>query len=334
MIGTRWDADNTSPVFSLTHASGFSKHSRAQLTAMCDLDLEKARWSAEHWGALTYYTDPRALFSAHKIDVAVVATSSEARWEIIEAALTGGVKVLVIEKPLATTLAESRKLISAIDTAGTKAIINYSRNWDPSMLALRDRIRAGEMGALQRITGTYGKGISNNGSHMIDLCSFLCDARPKRARSLGSPLDYEEAAWSSYKDRAFDAQVEFELKNGNQVLLTMLATDHNAFTCFDLRIIGRQALCEISKGGRNIHFALIEADTNYIGYSIPGKALPQPARLLEAMDLMVDEALRLAAGEIQSSSCDANKAFFSASAVDAINRSADGRGCWLDVSLP
>lgn len=334
LIGAQWDAEVTSSAFSLTHAAGFSKNPRARLAAMCDKDADKARQAAERWGAQASYGDPRALFAGHKIDVAVVAASSAARWEVIEPALAAGVRVLVIEKPLATTLDESRKLASAIDAAGAKSIINFSRHWDPSMGALRERIRADDMGALQRLIGTYGKGITNNGSHMIDLCAFLCDAKPVRARSLGSLLDAAEAGWSSGKDRAWDAQVEFERKDGSRVQLTMLATDQSAFTCFELRLIGRQAICDIGKGGRSIVYTEIEDDPNYIGYRIPGEAVPQPARALEAMDWMVDEALRLAAGQIQTSSCDAHNALLTALTVDAINCSAQGDGHWKEFALP
>ncbi len=334
LIGSQWDQEKTSPLFSLTHAAGFSKNPRARLAAMCDQDAEKALRAAQRWGALASYTDPRILFAVHKIDVAVVAASSLARWEVIEPALAAGVKVLVIEKPLATTIDESLKLASAINKAGARSIINFSRHWDPSMRVLRERISSGEMGKLQRLVGTYGKGITNNGSHMIDLCTFLCDAKPIRARSLGSPLDASEAGWSSGKDRALDAQVEFECKDGSRLQLTMLATDQSAFTCFELRIIGRRAICEMSKGGRSIVYTEIGDDPNYVGYHIPGEAVPQPARALEAMDWMVDEVIRISAGEIQASSCDADNALLTALTVEAINRSAQGAGRWQEVAFP
>jgi hypothetical protein len=52
------------------------------------------------------------------------------------------------------------------------------------------------------------------------------------------------------------------------------------------------------------------------------------------MDLMVDEVLRLAAGEIQASSCDADNALLTALTVEAINRSAQGEGRWHEIAFP
>ena len=63
--------------------------------------------------------------------------------------------------------------------------------------------------------------------------------------------------------------MEFERQDGNRIQLTMLATDQSAFTCFELRVIGRQAICEMSKGGRSIVYAEIKEDPNYAGYRIP-----------------------------------------------------------------
>jgi predicted dehydrogenase len=333
LIGAQWDAKDSSSEFSLTHAAGFSKNPRAQLVAMCDNDMDKARHSAARWGAKAVYDDPRTLFAEQEIDVAVVATTSAVRRQVIEPGLDAGVKVFVIEKPLAISLKEGRALAAAIDAAGAKSIINFSRHWDPSMAALRERIRTDCMGPLQRLVGTYGKGVTHNGSHMVDLCAFLCDASPVRARSLGSPLGAAEADWSNGRDRAWDAQVEFRRQDGGRIQLTMLATDQSAFTCFELRVIGSKLICDIRKGGRAISYTEIMADPNYAGYHIPGEATPQPACSLEAMDWMVDEAIRLAAGEISTSSCDARNALLTACTVEAINRSAQADGLWQEVAL-
>ncbi|MGZ5006584.1 MAG: Gfo/Idh/MocA family protein [Methylobacter sp.] len=331
LIGAQWDAAVQQPSASLTHAAGFSKHPDACLVAVCDQDKQKAEQAAQRRQARAY-TDPIQLFTENSIDLAVVATSSAARWSVIEAALTAKVKVLVIEKPLASTLAESRKLVDAIDAAGIKTVVNFSRHWDPSMRELRRRLDHGEFGPIQRIVGTYGKGISNNGSHMIDLVAFLFNAKPLRARSLGSPLNSSEANWSAGKDRAFDAQIVYADEAGQQFHLTMLATDQSAFTCFELRVIGSNALFEIALGGRKLTYTPVRDDPNYAGYTIPGDPVNMPARALEAMDTMVDEALQLVLGRIDASSCDVHAALLTALTVEAVNLSELESGRWIEIA--
>ncbi|WP_333874410.1 Gfo/Idh/MocA family protein [Methylobacter sp.] len=331
LIGAQWDAFVQQPSVSLTHAAGFSKHPDACLVAVCDQNIQKTEQAAQRWGARAY-TDQDRLFAENPVDVAVIATSSAARWSVVKAALAANVKVLVIEKPLASTLAESRKLVAEIDAAGIKSVVNFSRHWDPSMRRLRDSLSQGEFGPIQRIVGTYGKGISNNGSHMIDLVAFLCNAKPVKARALGSPLEPGEALWSSGKDRALDAQIVFADAAGKQFHLTMIATDQTAFTCFELRVIGTRAFCELALGGRKITYTPVRDDPHYAGYTIPGEPEAQSARGMEAMDRMADEALQLALGRIGESSCDVHTALLTALTVEAVNLSESEGGSCIEIA--
>lgn len=331
LIGTQWDAGTTN-TYSLTHAAGFRKNPGAHLIALCDRDPEKVEKAAQIWKVENTYTDPKEMFAEVPIDIAVVASSTSARWTIIEAALLANIKVLVIEKPLASTIEESQKLVTAINATGVKTIVNYSRHWDPSMHQLRNDIRAGKLGSIQRLIGIYGKGLSNNGSHMIDLVAFLLDAAPLKARALGSVLPSKEAHWSDGRDRTWDAQIEYIDQNWVTTNLTMLGTDTTAFTCFELRIIGTRSIWELKEGGRKILCASLQPDAHYAGYTVPGEPHRQPARATEAMDQMTLEAVQLARGEISHSTCDAQTALRTALTVQTILQSAQQNGGWLDLA--
>jgi predicted dehydrogenase len=331
LIGTEWDRIAPVDAPTLTHARAFSQNTRALLVALCDRDGDRARSAAKYWQVAHAYTDPRQLFDEQDIDVAVIATSSSARWSVIEPALSAGVKVLVIEKPLAATVEESRRLVTALDATGTRSLVNYSRNWDPSMRELKDRISAGAMSRVQRVVATYGKGICNNGSHMIDLTGFLCSAYPVRARALGSPFHVSEADWSPTGERAWDAQVELIDASGAIINLTLLGTDQRAFTCFELRVIGHKAMFELSMGGRRLNWTELQDDPNFAGYVVPAPAVEVLPRYLEAMQEMADEAVRLAVGDITKVSCDAHSALRTALAVEAIQRSAQRDGQWITL---
>lgn len=331
LIGAQWDADADASKPSLTHANAFSRHPGSTVTAFCDHDPAKAAAAAARWGG-TAYSDPAALFAEQAIDLAVVAASSAARWAVVAPALAAQVKVLVIEKPLAPTLGEAMRLAAAIESAGIRSVVNFSRHWDPSMVALREQIAAGEYGAVERLVGTYGKGVANNGSHMIDLAAFLCKARPQQARALGSPLDAGESDWCGGIDRAVDAQVSLVTPDGTPIELTMLGTDQRNFTCFELRLIGSKGIFDMALGGRRLARTPLQADPDYAGYTIPGTPQALPARALESLDRMADEALRLARGEIDAPSCDAATALRTAQTVEAINLSAREGGRWVALS--
>lgn len=325
-IGSRWDAPGSEAHAaggpSLTHAAAFGRRADAQVVAFCDSEPDRAAQAVAAWGRGQAYTDAAALFAAQPVDLAVIATHSSVRREVVATALAAGVRHFVIEKPLATTLGEARALVQDLHAAGARALVNYSRHWDPALAELRARIDAGQMGRLQRLVALYGKGLANSASHMIDLVGLLCRARPVRVRALGSPLPTAEADWSQGLDPAVDAQVVFETADGRPLQLDLLATDTNAFTCFELKLVGSAAICEIRLGGRRIEWQAITDDPHFAGYRIPGPREILPARNLETLDRMADEALALARGQIDHASCDAANALDTAATVAAIRRAA------------
>jgi predicted dehydrogenase len=331
LIGTEWDRATSTNASALTHAGAFSRNKRARLVALCDQDGARARSAAQYWSVDYFYSDPIKMFAEQNIDVVVISAPSNVRWPLIELAIAARVKVVVIEKPLATSLEESRRIVAAMDLAGVRSIVNYSRNWDPSMRDLRRRIGLGEMGRLQRIVATYGKGISNNGSHLIDLTGYLCGAKPFRARALGTPLDENEAVWSTSGERAWDAQVEFIDAKGFITNLTLLGTDQRAFTCFEIKIIGQKAMFDLSMGGRRLNWIRLQDDPNFESYIVPAPAVPLSSRYLEAMQEMVDEAIKIAKGEITNVSCDAHSALRTAMVVEAIQLSSQDDGRWISL---
>lgn len=334
LIGSRWDMPGEAAAGgpSLTHAAAFSRQADARIVAFCDADAGKAREAASHWDRGQAFGDARALFDAVPVDLAVVATHSTVRREVIHQALAAGVRTLVIEKPLATTLAEARQVARDLAAHGAVALVNYGRHWDPALAEVRQRIAAGALGRVQRLVGLYGKGLANNGSHMIDLVGLLLDARPVAVRSLGSPLRADEAAWSAGADPAIDAQVRYQDRQGNVAQLDLLATEAAAFSCFELRLIGSDAICEIRLGGRCIEWLPVVADPNFAGYRVPGARETLAVRPLQSMDRMAVEALALARRQIGVASCDARSALATAATVDALQRcSQQPNPSWVPI---
>jgi len=331
LIGTEWDRTTNANSPALTHAGAFSRNKRARLVALCDQDEDRARSAAKHWQVDHFYSDPIKMFAELKIDVVVVSAPSTVRWSVIEPAITSRVKVIVIEKPLATSIDESRRIVNAMSDAGVLSVINYSRNWDPSMRELKSRIALGEMGRVQRVVAMYGKGLGNNGSHLIDLTGYLLGGEPFRVRALGSPIDEGEADWSKTQERAWDAQVEYVDDKGCITNLTLLGTDQRCFTCFELKVIGRKSIFDLSMGGRRQNWTDLQEDPNFEGYTVPAPATALIPRYLESMQEMVKEVIQIAAGENTKVGCDALAALRTAITVEAIQLSAKEDGKWITL---
>lgn len=332
LIGALWDSPETSQAYSLTHAAGFSKHPACTLLAFCDADLAKAQAACQRWNVPHAYDEVVRMLDETAPDIVVIAASSASRLALLLPVLNARVKLVIIEKPLATSLAECRAVVAAIEQSQSMALVNYSRHWDQSLLDLRARIVAGEWGQIQRLQAWYGKGLSNNASHMIDLVGILCGAQPHRVRARATPLPGHEAAWSEGKDPALDAQIIYRCTDGREIQLDLLALDHTAFTCFELRLVMREALLEIALGGRQIRLSTIIDDPHYAHYRIPGEPTLLPSANLQAMDQMVAEAIALVQGQHARPSCDAQMALHTALTVAAIKDSLAQQEAWLEIA--
>src|SRR2546423_12419367 len=107
-----------------------------EFAAVCDIDEERARTVAAERNAKPT-TDWRELIGS--VDAVSLAVPTEAHAEIACALLEAGVHVLV-EKPIARTLAEADQLIAA--AAKTRAIlqVGHAERFNPALLALRPHV--------------------------------------------------------------------------------------------------------------------------------------------------------------------------------------------------
>jgi predicted dehydrogenase len=325
-VGSQWDEDRPAGTPALTHAAAFQRASRASLVALCDPDPERLASAARARGVSRQYTSSAALFGELVPDIAIIATPTAVRREPIEAALQAGVATLVCEKTIASSLEEGRELAERLGSA--KVFINYLRRWDKAMRDWRARIARGELGKLQRAVGWYGKGLFNNGTHLIDLVLFLAGASALRARAGARRLDSGEADWNKGADPTFDAEVVFP-----DFVLTLLGTDHRHATVFELDLLGTDGRLRISEGGRRLEAWAAKSDPVTPGYRVLQPARAGEPGLQHAMETLAEEAVSASLGENVTPMCAPQDALASLAIADAIRRSAAAGGAWQDIQV-
>jgi len=141
-------------------------------------------------------------------DLAVIATYSDSHADHACAAMAAGAHVFV-EKPLATTVADARRVVETAQRLGRKLVVGYILRHHPSWVRLIAEARA--MGgpyvfrlnlnqqstgpawqthkALMRTTSP----IVDCGVHYVDVMCQITDARPLRVRGMGLRLSDEIA---------------------------------------------------------------------------------------------------------------------------------------------
>ena len=167
-IGSGADGPDSSEF--LTHAHAVVKNPSLELCALVDTDGERAEAEAGRWNT-NVYTDIEQMFAIERPDVVVIATPDDTHTQILEHVLTKDIKLVVLEKPVATNDAEAEKL-SKLKTH-VPIVVNFRRRFDPTVIGLADSLRREEHGRIVSAHGTYVRGILHNGSHMLDLARLL-----------------------------------------------------------------------------------------------------------------------------------------------------------------
>jgi predicted dehydrogenase len=135
------------------HARGVVAHGD-ELVAVANHREESALAFADRYGIPRVTTDWEALAADPGVDAAIVATPNALHAPQSEALLRNG-KHVMVEKPMATTVAECERMIAAARAGGASLMVAHCWRFRDEVIALRDRIAAGELGEVVKTRG-YG----------------------------------------------------------------------------------------------------------------------------------------------------------------------------------
>ena len=126
------------------HLRVISELDGAHLAAVCDQDAGLLE-SASHKYSVPGYRTWDEMLAAEQLDAAVVAVPTKYHSEAGLAAIAKGLHLLV-EKPIASTLAEGRKLVSAARSANVMLAVGHIERFNPAVRELSRRLNEGEGG--------------------------------------------------------------------------------------------------------------------------------------------------------------------------------------------
>jgi predicted dehydrogenase len=136
------------------HARAVLAHPAGELVAVANWRPDSAAKLAERHDILRATTDWEALAAAPEVDAAIVATPNAFHAPQAIALLRNG-KHVMVEKPMATTVAECDAMVEASEQSGASLMVAHCWRFREEVVALRDRIAAGELGEVVKTRG-YG----------------------------------------------------------------------------------------------------------------------------------------------------------------------------------
>ena len=129
-----------------------SVHARAVAVA----DATPARQTLASSRGIKVYDTIDAMLADPGVDAVLVATPTAMHFEHVTTALTAGKHVLV-EKPMALDLEQSRKLVEDAERRGLLLSVFHNRRWDLDYLTLKQAVDAGSFGKIINVESRLGQ---------------------------------------------------------------------------------------------------------------------------------------------------------------------------------
>jgi myo-inositol 2-dehydrogenase / D-chiro-inositol 1-dehydrogenase len=128
-----------------------ARHPQVDFIGLADVKPERLKLVGDKVKADFVTADYRELLARPEVTAAIIATDEHLHGDPILAAVERGLS-LMIEKPLATELAESERVLKAIQASGVDAVVGYTQRFRRRWLTAKEKVRTGQLGDVTLVT--------------------------------------------------------------------------------------------------------------------------------------------------------------------------------------
>jgi predicted dehydrogenase len=140
---------------------------------IAEIDPDRAKLVAEKVGADFVTDDYQKLLARPELTAVIVSTDEHLHVEPILAAVERGL-AMMIEKPLATDLGDSARVLKAIEAKGVDAVVGYTQRFRQRWLVAKEKVGNGELG---QVTMATSRGFMNR---LVALDNYKRTPDPKK----------------------------------------------------------------------------------------------------------------------------------------------------------
>ena len=137
------------------------------VVALCDRHDEKLQATGDRFGIARRYQDLAAMIRQEQPELVDIVTQPTIRSSIVEQAVDAGAPAVLIEKPIALTPSEARRL-AALGHDRLIAV-NTQYQWMPHWQRFWELLAAGGLGPVRMLRASTGVHLLEQGPHILDL---------------------------------------------------------------------------------------------------------------------------------------------------------------------
>ena len=206
---------------------GVEHTGNSEVVALVTSHEQKAAKVGEKYGIekVVSYEEYGDLLRSGEIDAAYLATPNFDHVELALETLDAGIHLL-LEKPMAVSVAECELMIAAGERSGAKLMIAYRLHFEPGTLKAIERVREGEIGTVRFFNSSFSQQVSGQnhrakhgywagpvpdmGPYPLNMVRNLFGAEPIEVTALGVNTDAER--FTDESGKPFDDTVAVTLK--------------------------------------------------------------------------------------------------------------------------
>lgn len=241
-IGFSWDFEKgrNKPA---AHIGAVSENAHIRLVGAADTDIKQLHAVRTRYARIPLFKSGKELIKKTRPDMVIIATPDEHHIQDIELAASYGVRLILCEKPLATNLRDAMRGIRIAKKKGSMLIINHMRRFDPTLIALQQKIKRGIIGDIMLARALYVNGLLNNGTHTVDLLRwYMGDIAWVQG------IENRHALFSHKNDYNADAMIGF--RSGARGVIQSL--DARQYYLFEQEFYGTKGMLSLKNLSLNI----------------------------------------------------------------------------------
>ena len=217
------------------HIQGSKDIDNGNLVALCDVN-PKRKVLAEALN-IPFFSDYREMIAQAGLEGVIDGTPNQFHAEVGMTCAENGIHVLT-EKPIASTLAEGKRLVEAVKESGISLLVGHHRRYFPLIRRAREIVQSGELGQLVGVSMLW---------------------------ALMKPDNYFEVAWRSQK-------------GAGPILINIIhEIDNLRFICGDVAEIHARAKRLIRNGAVEDTVAInFELASGTLGTALVSDTTPSP----------------------------------------------------------
>ncbi|HEY1206772.1 MAG: Gfo/Idh/MocA family oxidoreductase [Bryobacteraceae bacterium] len=150
------------------HATAFQANGRFEIVGVCDVDPARLDAAAAKLGVTVKDTDAGRLAARAKPDVFCFCTLPSLRADMVRIGIESGARLIAMEKPVALSSAEGRRVRDLLAASGVKAVVSHQHRYGEHYRKVKEIVSSGALGRVHTVYGTSTGWMMHMLSHLID----------------------------------------------------------------------------------------------------------------------------------------------------------------------